>query len=313
MLMSLSQRYIFLAHGKAASTSFETTFGNDCEIASGNNRSAGRHPVTGGSGKHVNYQSFLENFDGFFNRFLPIEHYFVFGIMREPMRRLHSLYRFWTRPEEREENRLPGVENFGQFIDHIVNNKLIGERHRVPSQYSFFMDKDERISINYLVRMEEMWDSLEKMREISGLDFTKVASTVRNATKPSAKPVDPGIQRMVEEYFAQDYELYERDTDRLLSEWDRSGNINVEIAMRWMARAGNRFELAGSLLFKTRLRLQNDRSFSISELMAIIDGREPPDGIKLPKARFQSALDAETRAGMDETAVAPSEVDSPAV
>lgn len=292
MLMSLSDRWIFLAHGKAASTSFETTFGNKCEIASGNNRSGGRHPVTGGSGKHVRYETFVENFEGFFNRYLPIEHYFTFGIIREPMKRLRSLYRFWTRPEEKEENQLPGIDTFEQFVDHIVNNRLIGERFRTPSQYWFFMNKNEQISINYLVRMEEMYDSLEKMKEISGLDFTEVASTVRNATKREAKPVDLGVQRAVEEHFAQDYELYEK-TDRLLKEWDRSGDLNVEVALRWMARQGNRFEIAGSLLFKTRLRLQNDRQFSISKLLANIDGREPPEGIVLPKGRYKTALEAE--------------------
>lgn len=273
MLMSLSQRYVFLAHSKAASTSFETAYGDSCEIALGNNQSAGRHPATGDSGKHIKYATFLENFAGFFQSFLPIEHYFVFGVMREPMRRIRSLYCDWSRAAAKSRNRMPGIDDFAQFIDAVVNETL-SARATIPSQYSFFMDKDQEISLNYLIRMEEIETCLENLKAVSGLDFKKVLEIRGDVAELSSAPIDPGLQRVVEEYFAEDYELYEQQTDHMLWQWDRSGHLNVEAALRWMAQKGNRFEVASSLLYKARLRLQRDKAFKLTDLIELIDTRE---------------------------------------
>lgn len=274
MLMSLSQRYVFLANGKAASSSFEAAYGKCCEIAASNNNSAGLHPKSGGGGKHVNYRAFATNFEPFFRKFLPIQHFFVFGIIREPMQKLHSQYRYWSRPRTKAVNRLPGISDFAEFVDHVVNRKPIGGRLRVNMQYDVFMDQNHQISLNYLIKLEDMKRSVETLREISGLDFSAAVVTVRNANSPSANQVDPGLRRVVEEFFARDYELYERKTDRLLREWDRGGELDVDAALRWMTRDANRFEIAATLLYKLRLRLETEPGFDIAALLASIDGDE---------------------------------------
>lgn len=272
MLMSLSERYVFLANPKAASGSFEAAYGNRCEIASCNNAGAGLHPVTRRAGKHISYRMFEENFAPFFASYLPIEHFFVFGIMRDPMKRLRSLFRYLTRPQAKGGSQLPGMADFSDFVDHVVERKPIGGRIRAQPRYTFFMDSNELISLNYLIRMEDMQRSLAHLETVSGLDFSKVLTVFRHVTAASADSADRGLQRVVEAYFHRDYDLYER-TDRLLREWDRSGDLDIEAALRWMTRRGNRFEMAGTLLHKLKLRLKADRQFSVEKLLAALDER----------------------------------------
>lgn len=273
MLMSLSQRYVFLANGKSASTSFETAYGPDCEIASANNIQAGLHPDTKGAGKHIKYRTFLKLFDKFFRAFLPVRHYFVFGIMRDPMKRIQSQYRYWTRPTTAARNRLPEEMSFQNFVDAIAEKRPIDGSMRVWPQYTFFIGENGSYPINYIIKLENIHDSISTLKNVSGLDFGRAASTVRNATSSSAPP-DPGVRRLVEERFARDFDLYESHTDRLLNPWDRSGELDVDAALRWMAAKANRFEIAQTLLFKLALKLEAEPDFNVSEVLALLDERD---------------------------------------
>lgn len=274
MLMSLSQRYVFLSQ-RAASSNFEEAYGDSCEIACVSDVGLGRHPVTGGSGRHMGYRELLETFDDFFRRWLPVEKFFVFGTVREPLRRLRALYLGQLRSGRNNKGKYePG--QFARFVDDIIDAPP-DSRGSVRSQYSFFMDADGDISLNYLIRMERLRGSLADMEELSGLAFPKALQQARAAAAARPAPpsitVDPGLQRVIEEHFGQDFELYEQKTDRLLREWDRSGKLNVEAALRSMMRGRNRYEIAGTLLHKAVMRLEKDEHFSLAELTDLIDAR----------------------------------------
>lgn len=292
MLMSLSKRYVFLAQKLAAATAFESAYGASCEIAVANDRGVGRHPVTDDSGRHDDYRTFLKIYQKLFEDFLSVDHFFVFGVVRDPMLRLHSIYQRRLKSVGRNDRRARLVGSFADFIENLINGQN-GEDVNIPSQYSFFMDNDEAIAVNYLVRLEEMANSLQIMKEYTGLDFSEaIAKSQITDTAPTLS--DPSVLRMIEESFARDFELYDQKTDRMLRDWNRSKRLDVEAALRWMAQAGNRFEVAGSMLYKLRLRMQNDKDFNLSELNAMIDAWEP----------FERSEESLASAGQSEKSVA---------
>lgn len=290
MLMSLSKRYVFLAQKMAAARAFESAYGANCEIAVANDRGVSRHPVTDDSGRHDDYRTFLKIYGKFFSEFLPVDHFFVFGVVRDPLLRLQSIYQRRAASGARNVKHGAPANSFSAFVESIAEQGN-DKDPRIPSQYSFFMDKDEAIAVNYLVRLENIANSLEIMNEYTGLDFSEAAANSR-ATDTST-PKDPGLRRVIEGRFGRDFELYEQQTDRMLREWNRSNKLDVEAALRWMAQAANRFEVAGSMLYKLRMRLQNDKNFSLSELNAIIDAWEPlghPDEPASPAEREASSV-----------------------
>lgn len=274
MLLSLSRRYAFLANGKAASSALEEVLGPQCEIASSNSRKSGLHPLVGGGGKHLNYRDFLTVMNPFLERFLPIRHYFVFGVMREPMSRLQSMFRFWTRPGKMREYPPPDWD-FARFIADVTESD---RARRAPGsgaffQHDFFRDRAGALSLNYIIKVENMAASLEHLREETGLDFTAVVDHRVNVTGAGVEAVaDDGLRRAVETHFARDYELYESSCDRLLNPWDRSGELDVAAALRWMA-GRNQFEVAATMLTKLRQRLAANPDWNPAEVIALLDAR----------------------------------------
>ena len=180
---------------------------------------------------------------------MPVGHFFVFGVARDPVLRLQSIYQRRARSAWRKDQDASRVESFADFVESFAdcgNGKQLG----VPSQHA-----------------EEMTSSLRIMREYTGLDFLEAVVSTQ-PSEPVSSPADLGVRRMIEQSFPQDFELYEQNTNRMIREWDRSKKLDVEAALRWMAQAANRFEVAGSILYKLRLRMQNDKDFNLSELNA---------------------------------------------
>lgn len=272
MLLSLSRRYVFLASGKAASSSFEAALGPECEIASSNNRRAGLHPLLGTSGKHMSYRAFTTVFGRFLRRFLPIEHYFIFGVAREPLRRMESMYRYFSRPEAGPNTALNRGTSWPRFLEERIEAHAAGEQ---IGQHRFFCDERGALSLNYLVRFEEIGASLEHLLEATGLDFRSVAARHVNANPHDPEIlVDPGLRRAFETEFALDHELYESSCDRLLHPWDSSGDLDVENALRWLALKANRFEIAATLFAKLAARLEAEPGFAVSEILDALDARD---------------------------------------
>lgn len=272
MLLSLSDRYLFLSNPKAASTSFETTYGNRCEIASCQGNRFGRHPVIGGGGKHANYRESQRVFAKLFANFMPLGQTFVFGTVREPLSRLASYYRFFTRNQGARDKVSIGDMSFEQLVRNLINRPQGGLARNLPSQYDFFRDETGEISLNYLIKLDNMVESLATIDREVGLDFSDVLGTSVNVSDERAfELADPGLRRAFDEYFAKDIELFETKTDRLLKPVEPGRAVDIDAALRWMATRGARFDLASSIIYKMAQRIANDPGFKVSDVLALID------------------------------------------
>lgn len=271
MLLSLSRRYIFLANRKAASTSIESAFGPECEIATGIAAAKfAPHPVTGRGGKHMTYRECRIVHARLFERVLPIEGFCVFGIVREPLDRLWSYFRYQARWAEAKPHTVG--RSFDDFVRRAVAATSSSPKNTVESQHDFFRDEDGAIRLNYLVRLDNMAASLAILRDATGLDFTRAAGTRLNISSSGPPELaDKGLRRAVEERFTRDYDLYETMTDRLLAEPAREGRVNPDNVLRWMHKGPMRFDIAASIAYKLRRRLARDPRYSIAGLLRSID------------------------------------------
>lgn len=275
MLLSLSRRYIFLANRKAASTSIEAEFGPECEIVAGIAAAKfAKHPLTGRGGKHMTYRELRAIFDPLFARTLPIEHFCVFGIVREPIERLWSYFAYQARWSEAKPHTV-GRE-FDTFVRRAVEARSKSPKDTVETQHDFFRDEQGAIRVNYLARLDNLAGSLETLRDATGLDFTRAAATRLNVSSAGPpKVADPGLRRAVRERFAEDYELHESKCDRLLAAPLAGGRLKPENALRWMLSGPQAFDLAASLAWKLRQRRARDPDFRIADLLRAIDHHEP--------------------------------------
>lgn len=271
MLVSLSRRYIFLANRKAASTSFEAVLDPECELATGLTPDKfAFHPLTGGGGKHASYRECARIYARMFDRTLPIDHFLVFGVVRDPIERQRSRLHFRLRRPEA----FPQLVELGfeQFLRRVMENNAAPADNPGLFQYDFFRDDHGAIGANYLIRFDNIPRSLEILRDATGHDFTRAAGTTLNASRGENDAIDPGLRREAERFFARDYELYESATDRLLAEPIRGGELSVEKTLRRMGRIMGEFDLASSIAHKLRHRLRRDPSFSVASLLRSIDG-----------------------------------------
>ena len=87
MLLSLSHKFIFVANLKSASTAIESAMGDKAEIK----LSATKF------GKHDGLSAISNKF-AWIKRYIPYEEFFVFGVIRDPVDYLLSLYNSHQKP-----------------------------------------------------------------------------------------------------------------------------------------------------------------------------------------------------------------------
>src|SRR5436309_11373731 len=86
MLISLSHQFIFVANLKSASSSIERALGPDAEFRA----------IKTNWGKHDDLSTISKKFK-WIKRYVPAQDFFIFGVMRDPVDFILSLYNFHTR------------------------------------------------------------------------------------------------------------------------------------------------------------------------------------------------------------------------
>lgn len=261
MLISLSRKYVFLANPKAASTSFERSFADECEIASCYGNLFGRHPRFDHGGKHINYRELRALLAGF-DEISPVEGLFVFAIVRDPLDRLRSIFRF--RSLDMMARRRPGAYLGATDFEAYLRDILAG-RPRPYMLQSSFLAGDDGQGPNFVARLETLDQSLALVRDFTGLDFSAVLALTANAGEARETAIgDPGLAREVRAFLQPDYEFYEISTDRLLRPVAETPPIDIDAALEWMMRHMP-YEVAATLLRKARRR-RRDPGFHLSDL-----------------------------------------------
>jgi len=203
MLLSLNKKFLFIANLKTASTSIERVLSPHCELR-----------LT--QSNHAKHQSFVEFADRFkwMLSLTNIEDLFVFGVIRDPVDFVLSLYNSHKREQFKDNPRLfTGDMDFARFITQWVPRNA----DQLKNQYLRFVSAEGRLITNLLIS----YDKLD-----AGLEIVAGRIGVSELTKlPRANASPEGTRRdeltreqveWIESRFRRDREFIQHHADRVL-------------------------------------------------------------------------------------------------
>jgi hypothetical protein len=140
MLLSLSHKFIFIANLKSASSTIESALGERAEVR-----------ITQTMfGKHDGLSAISQKFS-WVRRYVPFGEFFVFGVIRDPVDYLLSLYNSHQKPDfDGRRYSTKGIE-----FDDFLENWCIRSWQSKP-QHLRFKDKHGRFRVDHLILLEHL-------------------------------------------------------------------------------------------------------------------------------------------------------------
>lgn len=205
MLLSLTKKFLFIANLKTASTSIERVLAGHSELR------LTHSPF----GKHQSFAEFAERFRWMLS-LTNIEDIFIFGVIRDPVDYVLSLYNSHKREQFKDNPKLyTGDMDFARFITQWVPRNA----DQLKNQYARFVSAEGRLITNLLISYDKLDAGLEIVAGKIGVpDLTKLP---RANTSPEggAKRGDLTREQVewIETRFKRDREFIERHADRLVN------------------------------------------------------------------------------------------------
>ncbi|MBV9991199.1 MAG: hypothetical protein JOZ72_07880 [Alphaproteobacteria bacterium] len=202
MLLSLNKKFLFIANLKTASTSIERVLSNHCELRLTQSNHA----------KHQTFIEFAERFKWMLS-LTNVEDLFVFGVIRDPVDFVLSLYNSHKREQFKENPRLyTGDMDFARFITQWVPRNA----DQLKNQYLRFVSTEGRLITNLLISYDKIDAGLEMVANRIGVpELTKLP---RANASPSGMKRDELTREQIEwieARFRRDREFIDRHADRL--------------------------------------------------------------------------------------------------
>jgi hypothetical protein len=193
VLISLAHKFLFVANVKSASSSIERALRAKAEIAIMETR----------FGKHAELSVVSRRFP-WLRQYVPYSDFFVFGVIREPVDWILSLYNFHTKADfDGLAHSTKGV-SFGQFLREGVE-----KRWQMRPQHLRFTDEHGRFEMNHLLDFANLEWEFPRLSERLGLGPIQLAranASPEILTRPDLPKEDIAF---IEERFAADYQLLE--------------------------------------------------------------------------------------------------------
>jgi len=203
MLLSLTKKFLFIANLKTASTSIERVLGPYSEVRLTQSR----------FGKHQSFAEFAERFRWLLN-VANVNELFIFGVMRDPVDYVLSLYNSHRVEQFRGSPKLyTGNMDFAQFISDWVPKNI----DQLRPQHSRFTSSEGRLVTNLIVSFENLPAGMKilaehlQVKELLSLPMTNPspAGTTRTDLKPDQLA-------WIESKFERDRVFMEKYCDRIL-------------------------------------------------------------------------------------------------
>lgn len=197
MLISLKHRFIFVANLKTASSSIEICLRRFCEVAI---------PQTG-FGKHSTFAEIEERFPWVF-RYVRRENFFVFGVLRDPVDYVLSIYNSHTKTDFIGQRHYTGDVPFGAFYEDWKAR----QSWQLHPQITRFIDSKGNFALDYLLDYNALADQWPYFCRL--LDVPHVALERYNASPE-------GIDRL---------DLSDAMVDRIYDDFDMDYTVLRECA-----------------------------------------------------------------------------------
>jgi len=194
VLISYSRKFIFLANVKTASTSVEAALAPLAEIAVCETR----------LGKHATLVQVERWFRWMFKR-MPLDEYFIFGTMRDPVDQMRSLYnfhqgkRFLGKPHS-----TVGVP-FEEFAEGWIERSW-----QTRQQCAIFRLNDSH-RVDAVLRFENLQADFDAVCAHLGIPrLGPLEHKLRSSQHMADKDIPPAARSRIKEHFAEDIAFYEK-------------------------------------------------------------------------------------------------------
>jgi len=205
MLLSLTKKFLFIANLKTASTAIERVLAPHCELRLTQSQ----------FGKHQSFAEFAERFRWLLG-VAGIEDLFIFGVIRDPVDFVLSIYNSHRREQFKDNPRLyTGDMDFARFVAQWVPRNA----DQLKNQYLRFVSAEGRLITNLLISYDKLDTGLEMVADRLGVpDLLKLP---RSNTSPPGLAREQLTQEQVDWIdgrFRKDREFIERHSNRLVGE-----------------------------------------------------------------------------------------------
>lgn len=203
MLLSLTRKFMFIANLKTASTAIERVLAQHAEI----------RLVQSRFGKHQSFSEFAERFKWLLSC-VNMQELFIFGVMRDPVDYVLSLYNAHRLEHFRDVPKLyTGNMDFAQFLAEWVPKNA----DQLRPQYMRFLGTEGRVIANLIISYDRLTEGLalvaEKLEIRDLLDVPRRNSSPRSLNRADLAPEQIA---WIEGRFVRDREFMARFCDRLL-------------------------------------------------------------------------------------------------
>ena len=199
MLVNLSQKFIFVANLKAASTAIESLLGERCEVCITETR----------FGKHDGLSLISQKF-AWVERHVPYKDFFVFGVVREPIDFLLSLFNSHRKADFDGERQSTKGMSFDDFLEIWCARSW-----QARPQAERFTDRHERFRMSYLIDMARLDEEFPQI--CARLGRSPLTVERDNSSPPALRREDLTSRQIVraKQMYHMDYDLL-RDRPRSL-------------------------------------------------------------------------------------------------
>jgi hypothetical protein len=211
MLISWSHRFIFVSNLKAASTAIIDALGPRSEIV------VDRAEL----GKHFALHDIIARFEWIFLE-VPFETFFCFGVIREPIDYMLSLYNSHLDEKFMEDKFLStcGME-FSEFLRQWCSRH---EGEAAPQASRFFL-KDGQIGLNYILDYTSLASQFAEvcdLLELPPITLPRLNVSPRGLVKECLSEEEIGT---IKSRYELDYKIYSTMTGKVLDGARRRGRV----------------------------------------------------------------------------------------
>lgn len=193
MLLSLSKKFLFIANLKSASTSIERVLAQHAEL----------RLMQSNFGKHQSFVDFAERFKWMVG-LIDINELFIFGVMRDPVEYVLSIYNSHKSDTFKNNQRLyTGNMDFAQFISVWVPKNA----DQLRPQVTRFVSADGRIAANLLISFDKLQEGLDlvakkinvpELKNLPKLNESPPGTTRNDLTRDQIAWIEGRMQRDID-------------------------------------------------------------------------------------------------------------------
>jgi hypothetical protein len=191
MLLSLSHKFVFVANLKSASSAIETAIGIHAEIRLVQTR----------FGKHDGLSAISQRF-AWVQRYVPFDEFFVFGVMRDPVDYLLSLYNSHQKPYF--DGKRPSTKglSFDVFLEEWCQRSW-----QARPQFQRFTDEHCRFRMDHVISLDRLGDEFPGVCKHIGIDAVQLGHVNTSPAVLSRAELTPAQIEKIQERYKDDYEL----------------------------------------------------------------------------------------------------------